>query len=54
MILARLEEYERKTIPVVEIYRKANRVIDIDGARPANEVFEDLHRAVTRAYKRIH
>lgn len=53
LILARLEEYEHKTLPVVDNFRLKNKVVDIDGERHPDEVFQDVKRTVNRAYKRI-
>jgi len=54
LILARLEEYESKTLPVVVDAKNYYKVIKVDGARDPETVFEDVQKAVTKAYKRIH
>ncbi len=52
LVIKRLEEYEQKTIPVVESYRKHFKVIDIDGGLPRKVIAEKMLSEVDQAYKR--
>lgn len=42
----RLEIYERDTRPVLEYYRAAGRVVEVNGDRPVGEVTEALREAI--------
>ncbi|QSZ27139.1 adenylate kinase [Aceticella autotrophica] len=41
-VLKRLKVYEDETKPLIEYYSKKNILIDIDGNKPVNEVFESI------------
>lgn len=41
-IRKRLEEYKEKTKPVVEEFRKEGLLLEIDGERPIDVIFEDI------------
>jgi adenylate kinase len=42
VVARRLEEYEARTVPLIEYYRERANVRRIDGHRPASVVFDDL------------
>jgi len=42
----RLRVYERDTMPVLDYYRAAERLVDVDGDRPVGEVSEALREAI--------
>jgi len=42
----RLDVYERSTAPLVDYYRSAGVLVEIDGDRPVGEVFADVKSAV--------
>jgi adenylate kinase len=52
LIIKRLEEYERKTLPVVKSYRKHYPIIDIDGNLPRDVIFEQMLQEVDKAYRK--
>lgn len=43
-VVVRLAEYDKNTKPVLEYYAKQNKLVNIDGDRPMDEVFEDIKR----------
>jgi adenylate kinase len=45
-ILRRLELYERETLPIIQFYRRQQRLVVVDGKGPGAEVFERLVAAV--------
>jgi adenylate kinase len=45
-VARRLSDYDRATAPLIDYYRSRARFYDIDGYRPADLVFRDLHRIV--------
>jgi adenylate kinase len=42
----RLNEYNNLTAPLIEYYKKSNRLIEIDGMQPIDKVFEDILAAL--------
>jgi adenylate kinase len=44
---ARLAAYENATAPLIEFYRQEGRLIEVNGDRDVQEVFEELCRAVS-------
>ena len=38
----RLEVYEKQTLPLIQYYQRKNLYFAVDGARPIDEVFEDI------------
>jgi adenylate kinase len=42
----RLEVYESATAPLIEYYRGSELLIEVDGDRPADEVFAAIKRAI--------
>lgn len=53
LILNRLEEYEKKTKPVIDYYKKQSVFFEVDGAGTTEEVSERLDEAVKEAYKQV-
>lgn len=43
-IRARLEDYHSKTEPILELFRRKERLVVVDGTRPVNEVQADIRR----------
>lgn len=54
MILNRLDEYEKKTKPVIEYYKRQNIYFEVDGGGTKENVYERLEHAVKEAYKKVH
>ncbi|MDO8971919.1 MAG: adenylate kinase, partial [Saprospiraceae bacterium] len=52
-IVARLEEHEQRTEPVLDYYRVHNQVIDIDGKGSSDEVYERLKDPFVRAIRNL-
>jgi adenylate kinase len=46
VVAKRLQEYDERTLPLVEYYRTRARTLRVDGDRPMDEVFHDLLGAV--------
>jgi adenylate kinase len=46
LVAERLREYEERTLPLVDFYRRRGRLLPVDGARPMDAVFRDLVEAV--------
>jgi adenylate kinase len=46
VVAHRLQEYEERTLPLIEHYRTRARVLAIDGHRPMDDVFRDLLHAL--------
>ena len=44
---ARLKAYEESTAPLIDHYRKSGRMIEIDGERPVDKVFETILSVVS-------
>ena len=42
----RLDYYEKNVVPVIEYYRKKDRLIKINGEQPIEKVFEDILKAI--------
>jgi adenylate kinase len=42
----RLDVYEQATAPLIEYYRGSDLLVEIDGDRPVDEVFEDIKKAL--------
>ncbi|MDD4372587.1 MAG: adenylate kinase [Bacteroidales bacterium] len=53
MILNRLDEYEKKTKPVIEYYKKQTIFFEVDGAGDEDAVNERLEDAVVKAVKQL-
>lgn len=45
-IRRRMGIFKERTLPVIEAYRQAGNMTDIDGGRPIDEVYEDLRNMV--------
>jgi adenylate kinase len=43
-VQARLQDYHTKTQPILELFRRKELVVIVDGTRPADEVQKDLRR----------
>ncbi len=54
LILNRLDEYEKKTKPVVEYYKKQSIYLEVDGAGDEETVYQHLEATVKEAYKAFH
>ncbi len=52
-IVARLEEHEQRTEPVLNYYKDQNQVIEIDGKGSDEEVYKRLKESVLRAIRNI-
>lgn len=52
-IVARLEEHEQRTDPVLEYYRLHNLVIDIDGSGSAQDVYTRLKDPVVKTIRNL-
>ncbi|MCK4956839.1 MAG: adenylate kinase [Candidatus Cloacimonetes bacterium] len=51
-VIKRVKEYERKTLPVLEEYRKQYNIIDIDGTQDRDKITELMLAGVDKAYRR--
>ena len=51
-VQARLRDYHAKTRPILELFRRKELVVVVDGARPADEVQQDLRRQLGRKTER--
>lgn len=47
IIKRRIETFKTKTIPVIEAYRRAGSMVDIDGTGSVEKVYEELRRAIS-------
>lgn len=54
LIINRLDEYEKKTKPVVEYYKKQSIYLEVDGAGSEEKVYQQLEATVKEAYKAFH
>ncbi len=45
----RFEEYRQSTAPLIDYYRRSERLIEVDGELPVNDVFETLRALVDGA-----
>jgi adenylate kinase len=52
-IVARLQEHEQRTEPVLAYYHQQNQVIEIDGTGPDETVYQRLREPVLRAIKNM-
>lgn len=52
-IVARLEEHEQRTEPVLDYYRQHNQVIDIDGKGSPEEVYQRLKEPVLKTIRNL-
>ncbi len=46
VIAERLKSYERQTLPLVEFYKQRGELLELHGARPAEEVFAEALKAI--------
>jgi adenylate kinase len=51
-VQARLRDYHTKTQPILELFRRKELVVIVDGTRPAAEVQEDLRRQLVQKSER--
>jgi adenylate kinase len=47
VIASRIEEYENKTAPVAEYYKKSNKVVYIPGEGTVTDIFDKLTKEIT-------
>ena len=52
VIEKRLETYTEQTAPVVEFYKKTGKLIRIDGNQKIEDVYADIHAALTQINKK--
>jgi adenylate kinase len=45
-VVKRLEVYRQETIPVIEYFKKQDKVIEIDGAQTVEKVFEEILKKI--------
>ena len=45
-VKARMQVYETQTAPLIDYYTAKNLVIDVDGGKPLNEVFEQISKVI--------
>ena len=45
-VKARMQVYENQTAPLIDYYTAKNLVIDVDGGKPLNEVFEQISKVI--------
>ena len=43
-----MKEYERRTLPLVEYYRRQGRLHEVNGELPANQVTEQILKLIER------
>ncbi|MFA8449720.1 MAG: adenylate kinase [Bacteroidales bacterium] len=53
LIVKRLEQYEKKTTPVIDYYKKQNKYVGILGQADKEEIFDRLSSAIDEAYSKI-
>lgn len=46
VIAERLKSYERQTLPLVEFYKGRGELLELNGARPAEEIFTEALKAI--------
>jgi len=46
LVAERLREYDERTLPLVDYYRRRGQLLPVDGARPMDVVFHELVEAV--------
>jgi adenylate kinase len=44
----RLDVYEKSTAPLIDYYRGAGLLLEVDGDRPVDEVFADIKKALNK------
>lgn len=49
----RLEVYKSLTLPVIEYYKKTNRLVEVNGNRSVTEVSEDIKKAILSQINQI-
>ncbi|MFO7736637.1 MAG: adenylate kinase [bacterium] len=52
-IVQRLEEHERKTLPVTEYYKRSKKIYSVDGSGSENEVLQRLTEHVDKAFRDV-
>jgi len=45
-VKARMQVYENQTAPLIDYYTAKNLVVDVDGGKPLNEVFEQISKVI--------
>ena len=50
---ARLQDYHTKTQPILELFRRKELVVTVDGTRSAAEVQQDLRRQLGQKSERV-
>lgn len=45
-LMVRMDEYDRNTKPVIDFYRENGKTVEIEAGRPAEQVFEDVKKAL--------
>ncbi len=45
-VKARMQVYEKQTAPLIDYYTAKDLVIDVDGGKPLNEVFEQISKVI--------
>ena len=45
-VKARMQVYDTQTAPLIDYYTAKNLVIDVDGGKPLNEVFEQISKVI--------
>lgn len=51
--IKRLEVYKSLTLPVIEYYKKTNRLVEVNGNRSIPEVSEDIKKAILAQINKI-
>jgi len=52
-IVTRLEEHEKKTLPLIGYYKQEREVFSVDGSGDKNEIFRKLSSTVQNAFKKV-
>jgi len=52
-IRKRFRTFEETSMPVVEYYRKDNKVVEVDSMKPVEQVTEDIRKAVRETFARL-
>jgi len=47
IIPIRINNYKNKTAPIIDYFKNRKPIIDVDGEKPENEVFEDIKNAIS-------
>lgn len=53
LIISRLEEYEKRTAPVLDYYQKMDKAMTINASGTTEDVFERLSGSVVNAFKNV-